>query len=185
MFSGGGNDTLNGGAGDDIYRFTGSNNLGEDTIAEAASQGVDTFDFTNFSYGIVLRLTDIASQQIVAPNGGQPKLKLTIQNDSAIDNVIGTGYADDITGNSLANDIRGGFGNDVIHGGGGADYLDGGYDMDSIYGDDGNDLLYGGMSDDVLWGGEGDDFFSGGYGVDVAYGEGGTADYPDGTVEWF
>jgi Ca2+-binding RTX toxin-like protein len=41
-----GDDTLNGGAGDDTYRFWGNYDLGTDTIAETASNGTDTLDFT-------------------------------------------------------------------------------------------------------------------------------------------
>lgn len=67
---------------------------------------------------------------------------------SAIENVVGSQYADRLLG---------GPGRNIISGGAGADLLTGGTDDDTLLGNDGNDTLRGGAGDDDLAGGQGAD----------------------------
>jgi len=143
---GDGSDSLDGGTENDTYVFSGSTNLGTDTINEAAGAGTDALDFTSFGHAITLDLTQVGTTQTVSSG----YLSLRIANDNAIENVKGSAYADYIKGNSLGNTIYGGNGNDSIYGMDGADML---------YGEGNNDRLEGGLGNDSLEGGIGDDTF--------------------------
>jgi Ca2+-binding RTX toxin-like protein len=143
-----GNDLLLGGSGSDTYRFgyaTGS--LGNDVIQEAANIDSDTLDFERFRQGIGIDLgtnwSSSASRTIATNN-----LALSISNNTAIENVIGTAYADNIMGNSRNNNLQGRGGDDVLHGGSSEDFLEGGA---------GDDLMRGGSGwDFYVFGGEAD-----------------------------
>ena len=122
----GGNDTLTGAAGDDVYYFAGSN-AGTDRVVEtAADAGSDTLDFSGFLAPIQLDLA-VTSTQSFGTFGG-----VQLSDGMGIENVVGTGYADRLFGNARPN---------AIHGAGGADYIDG---------RDGNDNLYGGLTQVVF-----------------------------------
>ncbi|MCE1116558.1 immunoglobulin-like domain-containing protein, partial [Pseudomonas sp. NMI795_08] len=78
--------------------------------------------------------------------------------------------------NDGADTLLGGDGNDIIFGQGGNDYLDGGKGNDillggsgndTLLGGEGNDLLFGGAGNDTLIGGKGDDIMTGGTGADT------------------
>ncbi|WP_310468172.1 calcium-binding protein, partial [Sphingomonas sp.] len=70
---------------------------------------------------------------------------------TAVENLIGSAFADTLTGNTGANSLNGYLGNDRLDGGSGNDSLLGGED---------NDLLDGGLGDDALNGGNGTDLAS-------------------------
>ena len=114
---GAGDDVLDGNGGNDTYVFAGTN-LGSDAIVE--SNGVDTLDFSQFQHAVTLNL-GTTNAQTVAPGG----LELTINDATALDNVVGSSLSDSITGNSAANNITGGGGLDQIDGGAGNDQLQG------------------------------------------------------------
>ena len=63
--------------------------------------------------------------------------------------------------------LNGGNGNDIIFGQGGNDYLDGGKGNDILLGGAGSDTLLGGEGDDILIGGKGNDTMTGGSGADT------------------
>jgi Ca2+-binding RTX toxin-like protein len=179
-----GDDTLNGGAGNDTYRFWGDYSLGTDTIAETASNGADTLDFT----GVIG-----SSVQMSLMNAGTSAygvtlyLDLIISNANAVENVKGTSQSDTIIGNDLDNVLEGFGGGDSINGGEGNDLLYGGDGDDNIRGGEGNDTIFGGAGDDYLYGNIADcdcaendsDIIYGEAGVDHLYGEG-SADFLDG-----
>ncbi|MFF7062599.1 immunoglobulin-like domain-containing protein, partial [Pseudomonas sp. NPDC008258] len=77
----------------------------------------------------------------------------------------------DISRDNDGNDfLNGGNGNDILFGQGGIDRLDGGKGNDILLGGSGDDILIGGQGDDILIGGSGKDTFvwkAGDYGNDV------------------
>jgi Ca2+-binding RTX toxin-like protein len=163
-----GNDLLDGGGGNDSYFFSGSTNLGTDTVNEAANADTDTLDFSGFGQGAILDIGATGNQTI-----SSGKLVLNISAESSIENVNGSAFNDNITGNSR---------NNVIHGGAGDDQLSG----DNAYGDqwtgiaESNDTIFGDAGNDIVsgdsyfgvWTTAGNDSLSGGDGNDTIYGDG-------------
>ncbi len=152
--SGGGADTLNGDAGNDVYIAA---NAGV-TLEEAS--GVDTirapFDF----------VLDAAFEKLALTGAG---------------NIDGTGHAgnntlDGNTGRNVlkglgGNDVlSGGSGHDALHGGNGNDRLYGGAGKDTLKGDTGNDRLFGNDGGDKLYGRANTDTLKGGNGYDLSVG---------------
>ncbi len=137
----GGNDYLAGGQGNEAYRF-GAGALGSDTLHENYSQGTDTLDFSQFSIGINL----ILSQALAIQN---PKLRILLTISENFEHVTGTVFHDTIVGNSANNSLRGGFGDDRLSGGGGDDDLHGEAGDDRLSGD-AVDLLFGGAGLDLF-----------------------------------
>jgi Ca2+-binding RTX toxin-like protein len=78
-------------------------------------------------------------------------LKLSLSNDTAIENVYGTNYDDKIVGNSRDNVLYGYGGRDGMQGMAGVDTLYGGADDDIIYADT-FDYVYGEGGDDWITG---------------------------------
>ncbi|BDU09561.1 hypothetical protein PRtIB026_A04170 [Pseudomonas sp. RtIB026] len=72
--------------------------------------------------------------------------------------------------NDGADTLLGGNGNDIIFGQGGNDYIDGGKGNDILLGGTGNDTLLGGEGNDILFGGAGNDILIGGKGDDIMTG---------------
>ena len=68
----------------------------------------------------------------------------------AIENLVGSGYADTLRGDNLANVLQGINGNDSIVGRGGNDTIRGGAGNDTIYGQAGADVLYGDAGNDTF-----------------------------------
>ncbi|MGE5564190.1 MAG: hypothetical protein ACM3ZV_12930 [Bacillota bacterium] len=142
-------DTINGLAGDDIIHGLGGNDIlnggaGNDTLDGGA--GVDMANYATAGAGVTVSLAISGAQN----TGGSGMDTLT-----AIENLVGSNYADTLTGDAGANSISGGSGNDNIKGGDGNDTLSGGA---------GADILNGQAGDDVMAGGSGNDT----YGVDSA-----------------
>ncbi|MEE3633217.1 immunoglobulin-like domain-containing protein [Pseudomonas sp. AL 58] len=74
----------------------------------------------------------------------------------------------DVSRTNDGNDnLLGGDGNDIIFGQGGNDTLDGGKGNDILFGGSGTDTLIGGEGNDYLIGGKGDDILTGGSGADT------------------
>jgi Ca2+-binding RTX toxin-like protein len=190
LTGGSGDDTLAGGYGDDTYIFSGSANLGSDTVVEysGTAQGVDTLDFSGLDggQGVTVSMWATAAQVL------NPSLTLTLSepdisgevHGEGIENLVGTSYADLVSGNYADNTIWGGAGNDIIwggpgndvihgqdgddelHGGEGADYHN---DNDTLYGDAGNDTLFANIGTDYLYGGSGNDTLNGASGNSSGY----------------
>ena len=133
-----GDDTLIGGTGNDTFSFDADTALGNDSLNDESGTETLTFAATN-SQPIVLSLSS-TSTQIVNSN-----LTLTLNSNTAFEDVIGGSKSDTLTGNSKANRITGGGGDDNLDGGIGDDsYL---FDADNQLGNDtlsdsaGTDLL--------------------------------------------
>ncbi|PCG14153.1 MULTISPECIES: cadherin domain-containing protein [Sphingomonas] len=107
--------TLAGGAGNDVLVA----GAGADTIDGGLDN--DTVDYAASTAGVVVNLGT------GAVSGGYA------QGDrvSAVENAIGSAYADQLTGDSGANVLTGGAGDDALDGGAGADTLDGGDGIDT------------------------------------------------------
>jgi serralysin len=105
--------------------------------------GVDTYDFSNYTTALKVNLNPGASSTLSATqianlgNGhyaaGNIYNAYLFNGDarSYIDNAIGGSGNDSITGNAIANALTGGGGNDTLTGGGGNDALTGGSGTDT------------------------------------------------------
>jgi Ca2+-binding RTX toxin-like protein len=179
----GGNDTLSGGVGNDLYIWRPGD--GVDTIVDGGSQNV-------------LRLVGVASTQAqfvqdgtsgwvvvgderivlsgqLTSTGGVSSIEFseTILGRSAIAQRFLTdrpGASSTFNGTSLADTIIAGSGNNVMTGNDGNDVLSGGTGQDVIYGNGHNDILNGGSGHDALYGGAGMDTLVGGAGSDLLEG---------------
>jgi Ca2+-binding RTX toxin-like protein len=143
-----------------IYGPSKSSRTGNDTYQVSATEpnfiwdgaGVDTLDASALNQGATLYLTPGywgyvgSSKAANITAAGQ----VTINFGSAIENLIGTPFADKLYGNELNNLMTGGAGNDWLEAWAG---------------------------DDILVGGQGDDQLQGGMGVDTAQFSGAYADY--------
>lgn len=112
---GGGNDTLNGGLGDDLIN---------------GGSGKDTVSYATATKGVKVNLSKTAKQNTRA--AGRDTIK-------AVENVIGSKYADILTGSAKANALLGGKGNDRLYGLGGKDLLNGATGRDFADGGSGKD----------------------------------------------
>ncbi len=111
-----GNDNLQGGAGDDTI------NGGADSDSIDGGSGFDTATYATSSATINVGLDGSTGA------GGDA------QGDSltAIEQLIGSNFADVLRGSIGAETLRGGSGDDVLHGSTGADVLDGSADIDTV-----------------------------------------------------
>ncbi len=116
LYGYGGNDTLEGGAGAD--RIDGGT-------------GMDTLSFEMSNAAVTVKLLNGTGERGHA------------QGDSitAIENVIGSAYADVLAGDNGANRLYGGDGNDGLWGSSGDDFLDGGAGKDRLFGGGGADTI--------------------------------------------
>ncbi|MBA1188210.1 type I secretion C-terminal target domain-containing protein [Pseudomonas entomophila] len=137
-----GNDTINGGDGNDIL-------FGDlVTFNSVAGTGVEAIQ------GYVANKLGVDSGDVTA----QLMHKYVSEHYSEFD-LSGTNDGGDI--------LNGGNGNDILFGQGGDDKLYGGKGNDILLGGNGNDLLDGGDGDDILIGGKGNDTLIGGAGADT------------------
>jgi Ca2+-binding RTX toxin-like protein len=134
LTGGDGADRLLGGDGDDLL----AGGAGADTLS--GGLGSDTVSYAGADTRAVADLAD-ASANADAAAGDY---------FSAIENLIGTDFADILRGNQVGNSLAGGAGDDRLEGRAGTDTLLGGA---------GNDWLDGGAGKDVLTGGAGNDAF--------------------------
>ena len=193
-----GNDTLEGGEGDDVYIF--SKGDGEDRIFDA--NGSDTIQF-----GAGIKPDDVIAK-VVSGSNDSANLELSIKNtndkitvyrhfgyncynryqetpDFQIEKVV---FADGTiwdleTIHDKAHNISGTESGDtyyasdqsaiIFRGLGGNDSIVGGIANDLLYGDDGDDELRGGAGNDTLYGGTGNDTLEGNAGNDLLYGDAG------------
>ncbi|MCU0875705.1 MAG: choice-of-anchor I family protein, partial [Pirellulaceae bacterium] len=152
--------TLEGGAGDDIYRFHSSS--ADVTVQDTA--GVDLLDFSPAEGGVRIDLR----RSTGAPQRMPWRNSLALR--GTIEAVIGSEFADWIMGNTADNRIWGRGGNDAIFGNDGNDWVWGGDGDDSLYGDRGQDVLLGEAGNDYISGGHDRDLLIGGTGSDRLYG---------------
>lgn len=122
-----------GGAGNDTIIGNNANNrltggLGNDVLI--GGNGVDAASYTTAGAGVSVDLNLTGFQNTVG--AGSDRL-------IAIENLLGSSFADGFTGNAVANQLYGFGGNDVLMGGGGNDTLDGGPGDDTLVGGAGID----------------------------------------------
>jgi Ca2+-binding RTX toxin-like protein len=143
--SGGNNDdTLSGRGGDDVL----IGGWGADLLNGGA--GIDTVSYED----------DLGPVSANLATGLGDGNSATGDRYSAIEDLIGSNFADVLVGADSANRLTGGGGEDWLQGGGGSDLLIGGTGHDSLWGGDGDDRLNGGEGDDTLFGGAGIDTVS-------------------------
>jgi Ca2+-binding RTX toxin-like protein len=107
---------LEGGDGDDRFEF--SQNLLLENTWLLGGEGTDTLDFSAFTSGVAVDLSNIGADQVVLV--GELTLQLFGED---VEIVIGGSGADTLTGNSLDNTFTGGGGIDNINGGTGVDTI--------------------------------------------------------------
>jgi Ca2+-binding RTX toxin-like protein len=105
----GGNDTLNGQAGNDTL----IGGAGDDSLSGGG--GIDLVSYADATAGVSVNLAAGSA------SGGAGADTLT-----AIEQVLGSAYADSLAGNNVANRLEGGAGSDTLTGAGGLDTLLGG-----------------------------------------------------------
>jgi Ca2+-binding RTX toxin-like protein len=105
----GGNDTLNGQAGNDTL----IGGTGDDSLSGGG--GIDLVSYADATAGVSVNLAAGSA------SGGAGADTLT-----AIEQVLGSAYADSLAGNNVANRLEGGAGSDTLTGAGGLDTLLGG-----------------------------------------------------------
>ena len=155
LVSGGGDsgqeDQLDGQDGDDrlvISHAPGIKRL----FAQGTSEGYDTLDFSAWSEGITIDLSQRGTNQWLEPSNAVGVFLVdpgTLH--EGFEHVVGSQFADELTGDSRANRLDGRGGNDIISGGGGDDQLLGGAGNDSLLGHSGTIVSDGGYGDDLFW----------------------------------
>ena len=185
VIGGGGNDTLRGGNGANLWNLTGPNSgningtttfsdienlqggttgdryifFADGSISGNITDGSrwNTLDYSNRTTGIYVDLSIGYATSVAGTVSG-------------IERVWGGEGSDFIVGDSQANTLLGNGGHDILLGGAGADTLDGGNGDDMLFGELNSDRLIGGPGDDVLAGDSGDDYLIGGSGHDTLLG---------------
>lgn len=111
---------LQGGRGNDTYRFDADAPLGVDTLIETpglpGAGGIDTLDFAQTSALQIAIVLSLSVRQTVNAN-----LRLVLGSGTAFENAIGGALNNVITGNALDNRLESGPGNDTLVGLGGDD----------------------------------------------------------------
>jgi len=158
IVGGPGNDTLNGGDGDDTF-LEKIEKKGNDVLN--GGPGEDTVDFSERPARLLLSLC-------------------VSSDNSCWQGACGCQADDGESGetDTLVNieDAVGGKGDDVIHGSSADNVLTGNEGDDELYGEAGNDTLYGSAGDDSLYGGDGEDTLDGGDNTNLFDGGGGQGD---------
>ena len=172
-----GDDTLEGGAGSDVYWFGSGVDEGEDVITEGGGPDdsiqfyegvtVDDLFFTvsgtdleiDHPYGLITISNQLLGGSYLVEN-------LVFADGTTLDlnNFSLWSIADDTDNTSFT----GTSGADILYGLGGNDVVSGLGDSDKLHGGEGDDSLDGGDGDDILEGGVGDDTLNGGTGSDTA-----------------
>ena len=130
-----GSAVLSGGAGSDIYAFSGTLSASV-TIVEAADVDADTLDVSGLrNGGVTLDLAVTTAQTLVAG------LTVTLASATGIENVNGTAYDDTVRGNSRDNNLFGLTGDDTLSGRAGDDTFTGGAGNDNFDGGLGTDTV--------------------------------------------
>lgn len=167
----GGNDQLEGGKGDDTYRFALGD--GRDTIND--TQGINhiVFEAGIAPSDLYFDLNEDGSNARIVRYSSTDQITLSAASYAA---GVSFAFADgttltyvEQTGTSAANTLTGTSGADWLNGLGGDDVLSGGAGNDSLIGGAGADVLTGGLGSDLLAGGGGGDryIFNRGDGHDV------------------
>ena len=173
LTSGEDDESMTGGAGDDVFVFHPNN--GNDAITDFANwfDRIDLSAFSTMSGFSDLTVTQDGNDTVIdlsAHGGGTIRLQgFPAANLNQADFLFKA-----IEGDEEHNSLSGGIGDDTIRGGGGNDVVSGGSGDDTLYGDEGDDVLLGGTDNDRLFGGEGNDTLYGDWGNDTLYGGSGS-----------
>lgn len=151
IFGNVGEDTLVGGAGDDII------------------QGSDGADFFEGNGGNDTMIGGAGEDEFYGGTGND-----VLQGEDGHDLLFGDAGDDTLIGGAGDDILMGGEGNDGISAGAGDDLLTGDAGDDALMAGDGNDVLDGGAGNDVLEGEAGDDALMGGSGQDSLHGGAGS-----------
>jgi Ca2+-binding RTX toxin-like protein len=174
---GGGNDTLSGGAGSNVFLFKRGD--GYDVILRDDMNTGNTvrFDASIDSSDVAVTGDSVHLMLTVISTGEQIRLELpwtmndwpgqvefadgTVWNSAELTKRARTGTAtnDNLYGTNGNDFVLGLDGNDYLTAGAGDDTLDGGTGDDTLYGGTGNDILEGGTGNDILEGGTGTDVY--------------------------
>ncbi len=161
LYGGGGNDTLLGGFGNDVMH----GGYGDDLLS--GGDGNDVMEGGEGDDELLGSLGD----DVMSGGAGNDWLNGSIGAD-----IMSGGSGNDELLAGDGNDIiNGDEGDDTLYGNAGVDVMDGGEGKDLLDGGDGNDIMNGGAGDDTLIGGNGADQMDGGEGID-------TADYSTGGI---
>jgi len=171
----GGNDTLLGGGGWDVFSFSqGSGNYGHDVVNGGAGQ--DGIRVGTHSAVVIDFRAGTASGGGTSGSGS-----ISFQN---IEHAAGGAFDDLLVANDAGITLYGGGGNDTLRGGAGGDYLASDHDgtdapqspfvagNDRVYGGAGKDTLITAGGNDTLDGGSGSDRLEAGSGNDTLYWQG-------------
>ena len=185
-YSGLGNDTIDGGAGNDSV-FFGSNKAignylfdGFDSILKSVqisdgaaldNTGNDVFFNIEIFYFSDTTLTWSQLEQYLITSAAGNTPSFTKTGTALGDSISGSPFNDAIDGIDGNDSIYGLAGNDLLYGGAGNDSIAGGYGNDVIDGGVGSDTISGGDGSDWLYGGGGSDTISGDAGNDYLYGQ--------------
>lgn len=145
-----GNDTIDGGPGNDTLWGDQCNENAKRLVGAAAGDGND-------------KLIGNAGNDRLFGSGGRDKLRGNAGNDR----LAGGSGNDTLGGDDGKDTLDGGRGNDRVSGGRGNDKAGGGDGNDTVSGGDGNDKLTGGKGRDKLSGGKGRNSYSAGAGDDT------------------
>ncbi len=180
-----GNDTLIGGAGDDVF----DDGHGNDNIQ--GNGGGDLYQLTPGSADIISELSNdttgtdtggidtvsfkYAEQGVSFSLGAASGTTQTVTSAGSTFTAYGT--FENLTGSSFADSLTGSNGDNTIFGGVGADTIDAGTGNDIIFGDTGTiaDTVSSGANNDVIFGGVGADTIDAGSGNDLIFGDTGTS----------
>jgi Ca2+-binding RTX toxin-like protein len=183
--------TIYGGDGGDLVIAGGSSvafrgEAGNDTFAGGIAgdrfdggSGFDTADYSQFSSGILATLGATAGAEGSGPGGDVLIAVEQVLGSAFADTLTGSDAGDVLSGNDGHDSVTGNGGNDTLDGGDGNDTLDGGADHDNLYGGNGADVMTGGDGNDHLYGqsaiggADGADQLNGGAGVDYLQGNAG------------
>lgn len=165
--------TMNGGVGDDTFRFSTGPDF-RDVVTLIGGTGIDRVQVMNGSNAVLAGLTlansiDIWDGDFRDIFGTQTANLLDFRGTTMIrvGQIDGADGDDTIFGSAQSDDIFGEDDNDSLIGGRGDDTLDGGSGNDTLIGGAGSDVLFGSTDTDSLNGGDGRDFLDAGDGVDV------------------
>ena len=151
LVGGAGDDFINGGAGNDIFLLGEGEHTAPETIIGGA--GTDLVRFTSTTGNDTLTLTAVEVEQVVISSATGVITGVTQLNVNATgaDNLLliaGNNGANTLTGNGLNNTINGNGGTDNLIGNAGNDTLSGGAENDTLTGGEGTDRLVGGLGND-------------------------------------
>ncbi|MDH1988288.1 immunoglobulin-like domain-containing protein, partial [Pseudomonas sp. GD03689] len=149
--------------------------LGHTEVTQPGNDTVNGGDGNDIIFGDLMTFDGIAGTGVEAIRGfvaNKLGVEAGDVDARAMHKYITENYSEfDISRSNDGNDtLLGGNGNDIIFGQGGNDYIDGGKGNDILLGGTGNDTLLGGEGNDILFGGAGNDILIGGKGDDIMTG---------------